>query len=273
MSRDGTPITTGYWDRSVEKFANAISEGWNGFVSEIHSKMLQPWEKRLSQGSKILKTDMFEEALGRRYPCETIFKFGWRLVGMDISYTLAKEGQSKLRKMPKRKANFLVTDARHIGLGNETVDAVFSNSTLDHFETKQEIDLSLSEIYRLLKPGGLLLLTLDNPINPIIALRNALSGPIREALKITPYYVGKTYSLKRVVGKLSNIGFEIEHYETAVHVMRFFAINAFRAASAMGSKYLESSLLKICLALEILRKWPISQITGHFICVYAKKPY
>ena len=50
-------------------------------------------------------------------------------------------------------------------------DVVLSTSTLDHFDRRDEIAVALAELRRVLADGGRLLVTLDNPANPILRLR------------------------------------------------------------------------------------------------------
>ncbi len=54
-------------------------------------------------------------------------------------------------------------------------DLVVSNSTLDHFRTPADIQTSFAELHRVLAPGGSLILTLDNPSNPVVALQKLLA--------------------------------------------------------------------------------------------------
>ena len=65
-------------------------------------------------------------------------------------------------------------DVRCLPFVDGVFDLVVSNSTLDHFETSREIERAVAEIHRVLAPRGLFILTLDNPANPAVALRNAL---------------------------------------------------------------------------------------------------
>ena len=68
----------------------------------------------------------------------------------------------------------LAADVRRLPFADGDFDTVVSNSTLDHFKTSAELADSIKELSRVLRPGGELYLTLDNPSNPLIALRNAL---------------------------------------------------------------------------------------------------
>ena len=82
-------------------------------------------------------------------------------------------------------------------------------STLDHFRSHSEIVTSLRELLRVLRPGGQLLLTLDNPANPLVGLRNALPFGLLHRLRIVPYYVGATCGPRGLRRLLPQVGFEV----------------------------------------------------------------
>jgi SAM-dependent methyltransferase len=65
-------------------------------------------------------------------------------------------------------------DVRKLEFADGWFDLIFSNSTLDHFATRAEIVESIAGFARLLAPGGYLLITLDNPQNPVVWCRNLL---------------------------------------------------------------------------------------------------
>ncbi len=71
--------------------------------------------------------------------------------------------------------NAVVSDIRNSPFKTESFDQIISNSTLDHFTNKNDIIVSLKELRRMLKPEGVLIITLDNPSNPVVYLRNLLS--------------------------------------------------------------------------------------------------
>jgi len=62
---------------------------------------------------------------------------------------------------------FLAADARGLPLRTASFDLVLSTSTLDHFDSRREFVAAIAEIARVLRPGGRLVLTIDNPSNPL----------------------------------------------------------------------------------------------------------
>jgi ubiquinone/menaquinone biosynthesis C-methylase UbiE len=92
-----------------------------------------------------------------------------------------------------------VGDARHLEFPDDSFDLVFSNSTLDHFETEAEIEGSVSEFARILEVGGCLLITLDNPVNPVVGVRNFLPQRATGAIGLVPYFMGRTLSMRGLV--------------------------------------------------------------------------
>jgi SAM-dependent methyltransferase len=52
-------------------------------------------------------------------------------------------------------------DARELRYEDESFDAIFSSGSIEHFGTLDEIERSVDEMYRVLKPGGILALTTE----------------------------------------------------------------------------------------------------------------
>ena len=75
---------------------------------------------------------------------------------------------------------------RHLPFAQGAFDGIVSNSTLDHFQSLDDLLVSLKELFRVLRPGGQMILTLDNLSNPIILLRNWLPLRLLKRLKIVP---------------------------------------------------------------------------------------
>jgi len=134
-----------------------------------------------------------------------------------------------------------------------------SNSTLDHFPALAEVETAVRELHRVLAPGGLLVLTLDNPWNPLVALRNALPfGPLAR-IGLVPYYVGATCGPRRLRRLLGEAGFLVEELGAVLHVPRV-------AARALRPP------LRLLVAAERLGRWPTRYLTGQFVAARARRP-
>ncbi len=72
-------------------------------------------------------------------------------------------------------------DVRALPCLSSTFDLVLSTSTLDHFDERGEITVALTELARVLRTDGRLFVTLDNPANPLLRIRQlvyALTGAL-----------------------------------------------------------------------------------------------
>ncbi len=260
------------WSGDPERFRPGLSHGWQRLSSDLHARLLRRWKGDLPPGSLVLKTDLFEESMDEHGPLRRIASLGWRPAGIDIGFKIAKTARRNLVRTNSIRPPVVTADVRRLPFRNDSLDAVFSNSTLDHFATHEELDASIAALAGALKPGGRLLLTLDNPVNPLIWLRNAMPRKTTNGLKITRFYVGRTYSLRKARQKAREAGLEIVGQGAFMHAPRYFAIRALNLSHWLGMKRAESWLIRFFKAMECLCRLPTAQMTGHFIWIHARKP-
>jgi SAM-dependent methyltransferase len=166
----------------------------------------------------------------------------------------------------------VVADVRRLPFSAGMFDCVFSDSTLDHFDSVGDIQQSLHELIRVLRPGGTLLLTMDNPRNPIVWLRN-LWPEFWRRLGLVPYMVGVTCSAPRLIHLLKAAGFEIHTIGTILHSPRVLLVPICRwLARRDGRLQPTSRWLDWLRRVENVDRLPICQLTGHFVAVVARKP-
>jgi SAM-dependent methyltransferase len=163
-------------------------------------------------------------------------------------------------------------DARSLPFASGSFATVVSLSTLDHFENEAELMVSLAELRRVCSPGGRLVLTLDNPTNPLIWLRGALPYSWLSRTGIVPYFVGANLDARRLSSALRSLGFEIEAQKALVHVPRVLAIAACRALERSRSLRLRRAWLALLMRFEALERWPTRFVTGHFVAIRARTP-
>ena len=203
----------------------------------------------------MLKTDLFDEFVSPGlYP--VLRARAARVVGVDISpqVVAAAGGRHPGLEVEVASVNRLPFEAG-------SFDAVVSNSTLDHLASEQEVAVALSELGRVIRPGGRLLITLDNPINPVIALRNALPRRTARVIRRFPYDSGWTCGPRRLRRMLAANGFLVADTTAILHAPRFLVAELGRLGRPAGSERLLSSLL----LAERMERWPSRYLSGHFI--------
>jgi len=168
--------------------------------------------------------------------------------------------------------NGMCADVRHLPFKDETFDVIVSTSTLDHFRTEKEIFASLKEIFRVLKSNGELLLTLDNPLNPLVRIRNALPFGLLNRLGIVPYFVGKTLKPLEINRFLTGLQMKVEQTRVVMHVPRVLAVILSRWAEKKTGPKVQKKFLNFLLSFEGISSLPTRYQTGYFIAVKAVKP-
>lgn len=99
---------------------------------------------------------------------------GWRPTGID----LAKKSVGAARRVAEQlgaDAEYVVADARELPFADGSFDAVFSYSVLQHL-AKEDVPRVVSEIDRVLRPGGLAWIEMPNARGPLNLARQARRG-------------------------------------------------------------------------------------------------
>lgn len=252
-----------YWDRVARQWTDAPRDLlWRRHSDAVNSALVERW---LPVGPipRLLKTDLFDEAVGEGL-AEALCGRAERVVGIDISMDI-------VGSVAKRQAGVrgVCADVRSLPFADASFDAIVSNSTLDHFEEAAHIEASLHELRRVLRPGGRLLLTLDNASNPVVALRNALPmGPL-ESIGVVPYRVGKTVGLRALRRCLAKAGLRVTDDTTVLHCPRLIAVLASRLLERRKTSSSDSAFSDWLSRFERLHGWPTSALTGYFIAAVA----
>lgn len=87
--------------------------------------------------------------VAKRYP-------GLKITGIDIAKQSIREASSRAKAENLINADFKLADVHDLPFEDNSVDLVVSHGALHHL---RELPRALSEIYRVLKPGGLAYLT------------------------------------------------------------------------------------------------------------------
>lgn len=188
------------------------------------------------------------------------------VTGIDVAPATAAEA---VARNPGMKA--VVADVRSLPFAEASFDVVFSGSTLDHFESAADIHTALGELCRVLRPGGTLILTLDNRANPLIWLRN---GPLLRLLRrigIVPYQVGLTLGPRALERAVQAAGLNVVETTAVMHCPRVVAV-ALAGTLDRLSRSWQEAFLRHLQAWGWMERWPTRWLTGHYVAIHAIKP-
>jgi SAM-dependent methyltransferase len=218
------------------------------YGDEVNRLLLERWLPK--SAGRVLKTDLFEEAVGDGLAQMLGDRFQ-RVDAIDVSRAVADEAS---RRHPG--INVVCCDVRELPYEDGTFDAVVSTSTLDHFDTVADIGAALQEVRRVLAPGGVVMVSLDNLANPLVAMRNALPFRWLHRIGLVPLYVGATCRPGELQKLLAATGFDVNATTAIMHVPRVIALAVGRGMDTM-------------LGFERLGRLPTRFLTGQFVAARA----
>jgi SAM-dependent methyltransferase len=224
----------------------------------VNHALLERW---LPTGlESVLKTDLFDECVSDGlYPALALH--AERVAGIDVSPEVVAGARRRHRELTGT-----VTDVRALPFEHESFDAVVSNSTLDHLEGPEEVATALAEIHRVTRPGGRLVLTVDNPYHPLVAARNALPPVLAGAIRPTPYPSAWTCGPATLGDLLRRAGFRVLETTAILHFPRVIAAVAGALDGGLARRRRVPAILR---RAERLERWPTRFVTGHFIAALA----
>ena len=157
------------------------------------------WRRRVEMLSSHLRPDMkvLELGCGTGYFTKEAARSGAEITAIDISNDLLEQAR---KEVPLENVKFLVENAYEMTFSDNSFDTVIGSSVLHHLE----IDSALKEIFRVLRPGGIIRFTEPNMLNPQIAIQKNIPF-IKKMLGDSPDETAFfSWSLKK---KMLNQGF------------------------------------------------------------------
>jgi SAM-dependent methyltransferase/GNAT superfamily N-acetyltransferase len=251
-----------YWDQILHAFPRSTPfDPWYAYMQRVYGRLVAAW---LPAPGPALKTDLFEEAIT---PHHVLGELGPGSIGIDWSSEIVQAARKRLGPA----YHVVVADLRHIPLRTASVGRILAASSLDHFVDKRDIAVALTELVRVLKPGGTLVVTFDNPHNPVVSLRNHLPFAWLHRIGIVPYYVGATYDRAEALHTLKSLGLRVRAISAVAHAPRAPAIWVAALVARLRRRdvcRLVEWLLDRC---EVLERLPTRYRTGYYLVLGAEK--
>jgi len=124
------------------------------------------WKRRVKMLTEFIKPEsaLLELGCGTGYFTKEIAKTGANIIAIDISPELLKIAENNVQC---QNVSFKEENAYNMTFGDNQFDYILGSSVLHHLDIKKAI----SEIYRILKDGGIIAFTEPNMMNPQIALQ------------------------------------------------------------------------------------------------------
>lgn len=261
------PLPADYWDEVLaEMHRQPPLNQWRAYMRRVYGRLVEQWLSPSSAG-RGMKTDLFEEAVTSHHVLPAL---GEGSLGIDLSSAIVMAARARLCAAESRHL-FLIGDLRAIPLRAGTVSRILAGSSLDHFSDKADIAMSLAELGRVLRPGGTLVVTFDNPHNPVIWLRNHLPFRWLHRLGLVPYYVGHTYGRVEACARLESLGLTVVEVTAVAHAVRAPAIWLVALAERLAWAGLCRWVAEVLDAFERLERWPTRYLTGYYLALRAEK--
>lgn len=254
------------WDSALEPlFGEPAGALWRLHSDATNAALFGRWLPS-EPCANLLKTDLFDEAMGSGlYPL--LSAHARRVAAIDVAPRVLAAATVRYPALLAAAA-----DVRRLPFASSSFDVVVSNSTLDHFDTRDEILASLRGFHRILRPGGRLLLTMDNLANPAVALRNALPYRLLHRLKLVAYPIGATAGPGRLRRMLNDAGFDVLQTVALLHCPRALSMALARRCERRGTPEAKAQFLRMAGRWERLARWPTRYLTGYFVGINARKP-
>jgi SAM-dependent methyltransferase len=235
---------------------------------QVHLNLIAKWAD-ITAGRFVLKTDLFAEAVSpSRAFLWGMLQADGAVIGIDVSGTTTSRARTNSAKYaPDLPGTFVNCDVRQLPFVNDSLDFIVSDSTLDHFAHTEEIDAALAEFTRVLKPGGTLIITLDNKCNltePIFRLWTRLG--------LAPFFIGKTYSIGELHRALARAGMGVTASTAIIHNPRFFTKVIIALLRKIGRSRFDGAIKRGLAFLDSLENSRLKYLTAQFIAVRAVKP-
>jgi len=251
-----------FWDWTGVHFPSLTDAESTLYYRECEERLLGAAFPSLS-GMRLLKTDLWDEAKNTR-----ILRFaadaGARVHGIDISIEILRGAEDAFRDAPARPG-FVVSDVRAVAFRDGVFDGIYSMGTIEHFK---EHALAVRECFRVLRPGGTVVMGVPNRLDPF--LRPLLAWTLQK-LGLYAYGYERSFSMKALKRLLEAEGFEVVDRTGILFIPGGLRIlDLWLHVKAPRLRVLTAPAVRVFARLH--RRFPALGRHGYLIACVARKP-
>jgi SAM-dependent methyltransferase len=210
-----------------------------------------------------MKTDLFEEAYGEDHLLFDLLPGACAPLGLDVSFQTVFRAR---QRCPLPQARFLAADVRRLPLRSGALDLIVSTSTLDHFSSRNEFRMALAELARVLRPGGLLVIAVDNPLNPFYPALRWLSRR-----RYSPFLLGYTTTDKGLACSLEELGLDVLATGGLIHNPRILSTLLFLGLRRLLGRRADAPISFLLKLFAQLDRLPTRRFTACFVAACGRK--
>ena len=256
------PTSPPAWDR-VPATLDRRGHYLDRFLGRLKRRETLALVARWRDGGRgwVLKTDLFEEAMGPDALLPALGGGGRRPLGIDVSPAIVARARRVGAAGPGDSvARYVVADARRLPFRPGSLHLAVSPSSLDHFPDPHDLHVSLVELRRALAPHGRLIVTLDNRANLTDPLLH-----VAAAVGLVGYYLGRSYTAGELAAELRRAGFRVLAQAGLLHNPRLAASGAVALARRLDRPRLSRWVRRRLLAARRLESTPLRHLTASFV--------
>jgi len=252
-----------YWENVVQRWGknpHYLDDFLGTLKRQTYLTLIERWGGIPATG-RVLKTDLFEEAMGPDAFLADLNSDKRVVVGMDVSSTITRQAR---KRIVTQQVHYATADTRCLPFANNAFALIVSPSTLDHFVDPHDLGRSLRELARVLQTGGRLIITLDNRQNifdPLLRLAARLG--------YVPFYLGRSYRVEELRNELETAGFQVEETTAILHNPRLVAVAIVTLAKKLNWSPLTALVRRALIAAQRLEHTRWRYYTGSFVAAKA----
>lgn len=180
----------------------------------------------------------------------TLRQMGYNVVGLDYALNALHTSRSHTPDLP-----LLAGDVHALPHPDNSLGAYLSFGVLEHFE--HGMNPALAEAYRVLKPGGVAVITIPYPnlVWKLAQWRRERAGH----LLIDDEFYESTYTRQQLIDEVTGVGFKVEEAVPTSHAYTLWGLGGiFQDEGYYRTSFLARSLGKIA---SVVAPWPLNFMT------------